>query len=132
MEEQEEQTILLDEEIFILHQKKAIYFNDGTLSLEFLRYELLSKKETDEYYGFSLIFSEKKNGRWYCIDDTLKIHYWKSLTSINRPKISYPLREFYDGAEEYGYVTIMDIKDDAKDFILYLKICNTENKSFHL
>jgi len=130
MEQEEGQTILLDVETFILHQNKSIYFNDGTLSLEFIGHELLSENKTDKFYGFSLLFKEFQNGRWCMRDEYLKIHYWKSLTPTPRLKISYALRWY--GSKDYGDVTIMDIKEDTKDFILYLKICNTENKLFSL
>lgn len=134
-DKKEEQTILeekKDPELFILHKNKPIYFKKGKLQLEFTDTELLSENKTTKYYGFNMLFKElSQNGNWEKNDEYLKLYYLKSFTPTDSMEIFYPLRDYCSTISKiYGFVTIIGIKEDTNDFILYLKICNKKNKFY--
>jgi hypothetical protein len=136
LEDKKEGQIILEEkkdpELFVMHKNKPIYFNQGTLQLEFTDHELLNENKTTKYYGFNMLFKElSRNGNWEKNDEYLKLYYLKSFTPTDSMEIFYPLRDYCSTSSIiYGFVTIIDIKEDTNDFILYLKICNNENKFY--
>ena len=67
------------------------------------------------------------DGKWVTRDEFLRVHYYSRRNSQG----SYIIRDYGANGNQIGSIKIISIIEDIiNGFVLFVEICNTENKSF--
>jgi hypothetical protein len=112
--------------LFRIEQNQVIYFNNGTVSLGFVKYELISSNEKGKYYSFNLVLSQLKNGKWKMLDEYLRVHYWTYMQHDGSTHIN----DYHDNGKTYALIKIIGIEDTMNGVVPFFTLCDDDNKSF--